>query len=292
MKIPIISTGMSGLVGTRVQELLKERYEFNDLSLTNNVDIVDYDSLIKHVEKSEAKVILHMAAKTDVDACEDDKILGEEGGAWLINVEGTRNIVRAAEKTGKRVIYISTDFVFDGTQAYYDENDKPNPVNWYGYTKLKGEEIVLTNGLESTVLRLAYPYRASFSGKKDFVRRVIEKMKNHEKVVGLIDHIFTPTFIDDIAEALDVFLDKELPGIYHLVGSQSLSTYDAMKLIANIFGFKTKIEKSTRSQYFLDRAFRPFKLALKNDKIEKLGIYMRRFDEGLKEMKIQLESIL
>ncbi len=292
MKIPILSTGMSGLVGTRVKELLADRYEFTDLSLTTNVDITDYDSVIKHVEKSEAKVILHMAAKTDVDACEDDKILGEEGSAWLINVEGTRNIAKAAEKTGKRVIYISTDFVFDGTRAYYDEDDKPNPLNWYGYTKFQGEEIILTSGVESTVLRLAYPYRAKFSEKKDFVRTIIEKMEKHEKVMGLIDHIFTPTFIDDVAEVLDIFLYRELPGIYHMVGSQSLTTYEAIKLIADTFGFQADIGKTTRSQYFLDRAFRPFKLALKNDKIQGLGVYMKRFDEGLREMKKQLQSTL
>lgn len=292
MKIPIISTGMSGLVGTRVKELLKDKFEFTDLSLTTNVDITDFDSVIKNVEKSEAKVIVHLAAKTDVDACEDDKILGEEGAAWQINVEGTRNIAKAAEKTGKRVIYISTDFVFDGARAYYDEEDKPNPVNWYGYTKFEGEKIILSYGTESTVLRIAYPYRAKFSEKKDFVRRIMEKMEKKEKVVGLTDQIFTPTFIDDIAEAIELFLDRELPGIYHVVGSQSLTTYDAIMLIADVFGYKTDIEKSIRSKYFLDRAFRPFKLALKNDKIHKLGVYMKRFDEGLKEMKIQLKSAL
>lgn len=290
MKIPILSTGMSGLVGTRVRELLQDRYEFTDLSLTTDVDITDFDSVLKHIDGSPARVIVHMAAKTDVDACEDDKILGVEGGAWGINVEGTRNIVEVAEKTGKRVIYISTDFVFDGACDYYDEDDEPNPVNWYGYTKYEGERLVLKDGVNSTVLRIAYPYRARFSEKVDFVRKMIGMMDKHQKVVGLTDHIFTPTFIDDIAEALDLFLEKKLSGIYHVVGSQSLTTYKAVKLIAHTFGFKEKIEKSTRDVYFHDRAFRPFKLALKNDKIQKLGIHMRRFDEGLDEIKRQLTT--
>lgn len=289
MKIPILSTGMSGLVGTRVEELLQDKYEFTDLSLATNVDITDFDAVLKHIAGSPAKVIVHMAAKTDVDACEDDKILGEEGGAWMINVEGTKNIMEAAEKTGKRVIYISTDFVFDGTGGFYDEEDKPNPVNWYGYTKYEGEKIILRDRRSSTVLRIAYPYRAYFIEKRDFVRKIIEMMESNQKVVGLTDHIFTPTFIDDIASALPIFLDKELSGIYHVVGSQSLSTYEAVKLIARTFGFRENIKQLTRDIYFRNRAFRPFKLALKNDKILKLGIYMRRFDQGLKEMKKQLK---
>jgi len=288
MKIPILSTGMSGLVGTRIAQMLADRYEFTDLSLATNVDITDADSVLKNVTNSQAKLILHLAAKTDVDACEDDKILGEEGGAWMINVEGTRNVVTAAKKTGKKVIYISTDFVFDGTSDFYNEDDEPNPVNWYGYTKHEGEKIVLREGMNSTVLRIAYPYRAQFSGKLDFVRKIIKMLKHHQKVVGLTDHIFTPTFIDDIAEAISIFLEKDLSGIYHVVGSQSLTTYEASKLIAVTFGFAENIEKSTREIYFRGRAFRPFKLALKNDKIRKLGIGMKRFDEGLKEVRKQL----
>jgi dTDP-4-dehydrorhamnose reductase len=288
MKIPILSTGMSGLVGTRIAQMLADRYEFTDLSLATNVDITDADSVLKNVTNSQAKLILHLAAKTDVDGCEDDKILGEEGGAWMINVEGTRNVVTAAKKTGKKVIYISTDFVFDGTSDFYNEDDEPNPVNWYGCTKHEGEKIVLREGMNSTVLRIAYPYRAQFSGKLDFVRKIIKMLKHHQKVVGLTDHIFTPTFIDDIAKTISIFLEKDLSGIYHVVGSQSLTTYEASKLIAVTFGFAENIEKSTREMYFHDRAFRPFKLALKNDKIRKLGIGMKRFDEGLKEVRKQL----
>lgn len=275
-------------MGTRIQELLQDYYEFTDLSLATGVDITNLEGVEKKFAGSPAKIILHMAAKTDVDACEDDRILGEEGSAWLINVIGTENIVNKAEQYGKRVIYVSTDFVFDGTKDSYDEHDVPNPVNWYGRTKYEGEQIVARAKVNSTIVRLAYPYRAKFAEKMDFVRRILSELEKTGKVYGLVDHVFTPTFIDDIAAAIKILIEKDLAGIYHVVGSLDLPVIDAVRLIAEIFSLKGQIEPVKRSEYFKDRAFRPSKLALNNDKIKKLGVSMKTFDEGLKIMKLQI----
>ncbi len=284
----ILGTGMSGLVGSRVMQLLKDKYDFTDLSFSTGIDITDYEQVLDIFDKSESSVVLHMAAKTDVDSCEDDKILGEEGGAWMVNVVGTQNIADAAKKTNKRVIYISTDFVFDGTQDFYKEDDIPNPVNWYGITKFEGEQLLIKSGISHTIVRLAYPYRSNFGEKTDFVRRIIEKTKKSEDLNSLTDHIFTPTFIDEIAQALDIFLSKEIGGIYHVVGSESLSPYQAVEKIFDIFGLKGNIIPVTREIYFKRRAFRPCRLAIKNDKISKLGVKMSGFSEGLRNIKKQM----
>ncbi|MBI2617184.1 NAD(P)-dependent oxidoreductase [Candidatus Gottesmanbacteria bacterium] len=284
----IVGTGLSGLVGTRIQELLREYYTFEDLSLKTHVDITNVEQVQKRVGESLASTILHMAAITDVDACEDDKILGEEGAAWRVNVEGTRNIIDAARKTGKKVIYISTDFVFDGTKEFYIETDTPNPLNWYGYTKYMGESIVTDSGVEFVIFRLAYPYRAEFSEKMDFVRRIIEKLTHKEKIFSLTDHIFTPTFIDDFAIAIDEVIRQNAEGIFHAVGSESLTPDEATKRIMDVFQLTGDVEKTTREVFFHDRAFRPCRLALKNDKIARLGVKMLGFAEGLSEMKKQL----
>lgn len=291
MKIPVLVTGMSGLVGTRIKDLLSSEFEFTDLSLATGVNIVNFEEVEKRLRESDAKTVIHMAAKTDVDACEDDKILGEDGDAWQINVLGTDNIVRASENTNKRLIYISTDFVFDGTKDYYTENDIPNPVNWYGRTKYEAEEIVMKSKVGSVILRLAYPYRSYFQERSDFVRRIIAKAKDAGEVEGLEDHIFTPTFIDDIAKALQIFLNRDVSGTYHVVGSLSLPVIDAVKEILSTFGLDAKVKNVKRSEYFRDRAYRPFKLALKNDKIKRLDVEMKRFDEGLLEVKKQLTNI-
>ncbi|OGG02327.1 hypothetical protein A2W14_03895 [Candidatus Gottesmanbacteria bacterium RBG_16_37_8] len=287
MTTPVLATGLSGLVGTRIRDLLAGRFDFEDLSLTTNINITDSSQVQEAFENSKAQVVLHMAAKTDVDACEDDKQFGEEGGAWQVNVLGTENIAFAAGNTGKRIIYISTDFVFDGTKEFYSENDKPNPVSWYGYTKFLGEQKLLESDVDVTILRISYPYRNRNNVRNDFVHRLIDVMAKDKKVYGLTDHIFTPTFIDDIAKALADFLTRNLPGIYHLVGSSSLPTIEAVKLIRDTYHLKAEIIPIDRKTYFKDRAFRPFKLALKNDKIQKLGLKMLTFKQGLKEIKIQ-----
>ena len=135
------------------------------------------------------QIVLHMAAKTNVDGCEEDKARDkeileykdpqkqeqawmEEKTAWTINVFGTQNIIDACQKTNKKLIYISTDFVFDGTKKAYSEEDKPNPINWYAKTKYEGEKIIQNSGLDYVIARIAYPYRAFFE-RKDFVRAIL-----------------------------------------------------------------------------------------------------------------------
>lgn len=273
-----------GLVGSRVVELLKDRYEFD----FSDVDITDRSLILKKIKSSDAQIVLHLAAKTDVDGCELDKSLRKDGKAWKVNVEGTRNVADACFETNKKLIYISTDFVFDGTREAYSEEDTPNPINWYGQTKYEGEKIVRRASCPWLIVRFAYPYRANF-GKLDFAREILERLQMGKKIKGITDHIFTPTFIDNIAFALDVLIGNNSRGIFHVVGDQSLTPHDAGLLIAKTFNLdQNLISKSTRAEFFKDRAPRPFQLSLKNDKIEKLGIKMRTFEGGLKEIKKQI----
>jgi dTDP-4-dehydrorhamnose reductase len=289
MKIFII--GGSGLVGTRLVELLgKEGHRLDDLSLANGVDITDPSSLEIIRNDKEHEAVLHLAAKADVDGCEQDKPLGEYGMAFRINVIGTKNVVAACQVSKKKLLSISTDFVFDGKKkppAKYSEDDRPDPINWYAETKYKGEEIVRNSGLNYAILRIAYPYRAdAFALKKDFVHAIMGRLAQNKSVAAITDHIMTPTYIDDIAYAIDAVIAHDATGIFHAVGSQGLSPYDASILMAEQFGFdKSLITKTTRAEYFKGKAHRPFNLALNNGKISELGVRMRMFEEGLKELK-------
>lgn len=283
----IIGTGISGLVGSRIQNLLEQYYSFEDLSLATGIDITDSEKVKARIGASSASTILHMAAKTDVDGCEEDKIFAEEGVAWRVNVEGTHNIVDAAKGSGKKIISISTDFVFNGTKACYSEDDPPDPVNWYGYTKYLGENIIRESGLDWAILRIAYPYRSHYPEKLDFVRKIIDRFTKKEKVTALTDHVFTPTFIDDLAVAIDEIIRQNAKGIYHAVGSENLTPLQATEKIMQEFHLEGEIEKTTRDVFFRGRAFRPCRLALKNDKITKLGVTMLGFSKGLEELKKQ-----
>lgn len=286
----ILGTGLNGLVGSRIVELLKDKYEFENLSRSTGFNIEDRINVAEKIKSSDAQIVLHLAAKTNVDGCEEDKSLGEQGEAWRINVEGTRNVASACLETNKKLIYISTDFVFDGTKEVYSEEDIPNPINWYARTKYEGERIVQSLKTPWIIARIAYPYRANFT-KLDFFRAILKRLQDGLPVAAITDHIFTPTYIDDIAFALDTLINNNSQGIFHVVGSQSLTPSDAAILIAQEFGLdQSKIGKTTRVEYFKDKAPRPFQLALKNDRITELGVRMKTFEEGLREIKRQQEN--
>ncbi|OGH24385.1 MAG: hypothetical protein A3B47_01305 [Candidatus Levybacteria bacterium RIFCSPLOWO2_01_FULL_39_24] len=283
----ILGTGLDGLVGSRIIELLSGKHEFENLSLSTGADITDRNAILQKIKNSDAQIMLHLAAKTDVDGCELDKPLGEKGDAWKINVFGTQNVVDGCSESNKKIIYISTDFVFDGTKEAYSEEDAPNPLSWYAKTKYEGEKIVQTSKIPWIIVRIASPYRAVFK-KLDFTRAILKRLQEGLSVVAVKDHIFTPTFIDDIALAIDVLIADNLQGIFHAVGSQSLTPFAASILIAKEFSLdSSKITETRRAEFFNNRAPRSFQLALKNDKIQRLGVKMKTFEEGLREIKKQ-----
>ncbi len=290
----ILSIGGNGLVGSRVAELLQDKYAFTTVSSSTSVDITNPSTLELLKNDTVHDEVILFAAKTDVDGCEADKLLGEQGDAWKINVEGARNVAEACKEAGKKLVYISTDFVFDGEKTPeegYREEDIPNPVNWYGKTKYEGERVVKDSGLPYLIVRVAYPYRAVFEKKVDFVRAILGRLKDGRPVAGVSDHIFTPTFIDDFAYALEALLDQDASGIYHVTGSEFLSPYEASISIAKVFGLDTDlVSKTTRSEYFAGKAKRPFNLSMNNAKIKRLGLSMRSFTDGLQEMKHQMSS--
>lgn len=304
----ILGTGLTGLVGSRFTELLSNAYEFEYINLENGINILNKESVFDAISSSKASLVIHMAAKTNVDSCELDKkrdqeileLINQEDRepafineqtAWAVNVFGTQNIIDACRKTNKKIIYISTDFVFNGQKKSYEEDDMPSPINWYAKTKYEGEKLVQNSGLKYIIARTAYPYRALFE-RNDFVRAIIKKLEKHEELTMVTDQIIKPTFIDDFVNALDILIQKEETGIFHVVGSQSISPYDTAIKIAREFGLdETLISKTTRREYFMGKAPRPFCLNLKNDKIGRLGIEMSTFDKGIKEIKNQINTI-
>lgn len=293
IKPQIIGLGLSGLVGSRIVELLRDKYDFVDLSISKGIDITKQETLKALRGYRDARFVLHLAAKADVDGCEKDKIFGKDGDAWRLNVLGAKNVAQICALENKKMIYISTDFVFDGTKPQeqsYSEDDTPNPLGWYAKTKYQGEKEVETSGCEHIIARIGYPYRAKYEIKKDFFRAVLDRLNQGLEVRAITDHIFCPTLIDDIAYALDSLITNDASGIYHIVGSGSVTPYDAALKITEVFNLDLSlVSKTTREEFFKDRAPRPFNLSLKNDKIKQLGVKMRSFEEGLSEIKRQLE---
>ncbi len=308
MKIAL--TGASGLVGSRFFDLLKSKYEIIPISSSFKVDITDKRSLNKFLKDMNPALIVHMAAKTNVDRCEEDKeadlkklekekvfVDGKinfenldsenwkgSSSAFGTNVVGTKNLADYATKNGIKMIYISTDFVFNGeNNEGYFEDSPTDPINWYGETKLYGENLIPSDGL---VVRISYPYGYKNPIKKDLVWTLVEVLENVETPKLVFDQIVTPSFIDDVVKGLDFLIDKNTSGVVHLCGNNYFSPYEIGVAIAREFNLNEgKIQTVKRSELYKGRAKRPFKIMLKNDKIKNLGFEITDFFDALKKIR-------
>lgn len=277
-KLKIAATGLDGLIGSRVAQLLQNDFHFIPLSI-NKMDITNKEQVFSTLKNINFDLFLHLAAYTNVDGAEKDKNL-----AWQINVDGAKNVFEAVYNKGKKFIYISTDFVFDGENSPFFEDSPPKPVSYYGLTKYEGEKIVKDKAM---IIRLSYPYRASFELKKDIVRSIIDILKQKKPIKGIIDQILTFTFIDDIAVAFKYLFQNHSNEIFHIVGEDSLSAYEAILNICDVFNLdKRLVEKTTFDQFYQGKAKRPKKGIIKS---KKNNFYkMKKFREGLLAVKKQL----
>lgn len=303
----IILTGSTGLIGSRFEELMFESHEIIPLSSSQGVDVTDEDSIINFFNGKEADVIIHLAAKTDVDGCETDKsndlkeleVSGNDipglnihdvdsskwkgkKSAFAINAMGTKNLCETAKARGIKFVYISTDFVFPG-EGEYTEESQTRPINWYGMTKWCGERFI--DSARDLLVRLSFPYGYPSPVKPDFIQKIIGFLRDNDEVSLISDQTITPTFIDDIVFGLDFLLQKNATGIYHLSGSSSEDPYHIGQKIKEVFGYKANINPAKREQIYIGKAPRPFKSVMRNDMIRRLGFTPKTFDEGLELIK-------
>lgn len=307
----VLLTGATGLVGSRFVELENNKFYLEAILREENkpagikkvykANLTKKDEVKKAIKEAEPEVILHLASFTDVDGAEKERG-NEKGAVFALNVLATRYICQAAKERGAKLVYISTDFVFDGKKGSYEEDDetakKSDDISWYGWTKLLGEKEVLKSGVIFLIARIAYPYRAKYGQKTDFVRNIIERLRNRTLYPMFEDQLLTPTFIDNISRALVILIKDDQEGIWHVVDNTTLSAYHAAQNIADVFDFdKDRVEKGSLKGFFKNHpasAPRPKNGGLKNDKVNKfLAKYqtsMQPFREALLSMKRQVTS--
>ncbi len=267
----IAVTGGSGLVGSRIIELLHGDFEFIELS-HREMDITDRDNVHHALRDLDYDLLLHLASYTNVDGAQKEPEL-----AYRMNVEGTRHLFEVARSGNKKFVYISTDFVFDGTKPPYFEDSPTNPLGVYAKSKHEGERIVGNDGM---VVRISYPYRASFAKKMDFVRVIRQRLAESQPVQGIRDSAFTPTFIDDIAFGLKHLMQNYTPEVFHLVGSLTLSPFEANVAIAKRFGYSAGLVVPVSfADFFKGRAPRPQYSEIRSNKVNLPP--MKSFVEGL-----------
>ncbi len=284
----ILGTGLSGLVGSRIVEMLSGEYIFENLSLETGVDITKKEDVDRYFSRSDAPWVFHLAAYTDVQGAEKERSLGTESVAWKVNVLATEYIIENCSKYHKKLLYIDTDYAFDGTSGPYAEDAIAHPLGWYATTKTEGASRILTMGDQGLVIRISNPYRAHPVGKKDFVHKMLERLQQGLEIKAPSDQLFVPTFIDDLALAIEALVKQNAHGVYHVVSDTPLSPFDAALSIAQVFSCDEKlVSKTTFSELFKDRAPAPQYSVLTQGKIKALGIAPVSFHDGLLKLKEQ-----
>lgn len=295
----ILITGSNGLLGQKLVELLsrcigynlllaskEERSVFGEGMLTYvRMDLTQRQEIRNVVEEFEPEVIVNTAAITDVDKCETEK-----EATWRVNVTGVENLVQAAKLTGARLIHLSSDYVFDGKSGPYGELDRPNPINYYGKTKLASENVLRTSGIPSAIVRTIVLYGQAREVRNNFVLWVLKNLNEKKQIRVVDDQISTPTFVDDLAYGILKIIELERTGIYHISGPDMVSRYGIALAVAKVFSLDRKLLSPVKSIVLRQAAPRPLKTGFITLKAETdLGIKMSGIEQGLIALRHQLQ---
>ena len=242
------------------------------LDITNKVDAATL------VQKLNPDYIIHTAALTNLDHCENDKRL-----AWDINVEGTKHIAVIARKINAKLVYISTDYVFDGSKGMYNEDDSTHPTNCYGETKLGGEKVVKETCNDYIIARPSVLYSWN-SIKLNFVTWVMQGLKKGKVITIVKDQLNTPTLADNLAELILELIERDETGIFHISGSERINRYDFAIKIAEIFNLNKNWIKPITSDQLNWIAKRPMDSSLDTSKISRIKKPLN-IEEGLRRMR-------
>ncbi|MCK5683724.1 dTDP-4-dehydrorhamnose reductase [bacterium] len=208
-------------------------------------DVQEREKILQICNKVKPDVIIHTAAITDVDLCEQEHEL-----AVNINLEGTVNILNYAEESGCKLVFISTDYVFDGQKGNYIETDETEPINFYGQNKLETENIIKETIENYLIIRTSSLYGIADNIQNNFLLWILKKLKKDEKVPLFIDQIVNPTLTDNLASNIFELISAEATGIYHLAGNDSMSRYEFGELVCEVFNYdKILLEKVSLSDF-------------------------------------------
>ena len=261
-------TGAGGQVGTELRSLLPGAIAADHSSL----DVSNEDIVWRALTNKKIDVVFHVAAMTDVDACERDP-----ASARRVNALGTRNLASVCGALGIYLIALSTDYVFDGRGRYdHDENAATKPISVYGRTKLEGEIAVADNCPQGAVVRTSWIYG---TGRRNFVRKVLDRTSTDESIYMVTHQVSSPTWARDLAPALVKLARKRPSGIFHLTNEGHASRYDWARAIVELAGLDPERVQPVESVPTLAR--RPGYSVLVNKRARSLGISLRPWQESL-----------
>jgi len=291
--LKLLITGASGLLGHKVAQLaLKQKHEvysiYKDhpinLGTPIKLDLNNLNEIARVIIKLKPHAIIHTAAYTNVDGCEINKDI-----AWKVNAEATKHIAIASTNMNAHLTYVSTDYVFDGEKGLYSEEDEPNPESYYGYTKLKGEELTKEHSQEWCITRTSVIYGWGQTQKLNFATWIINNLKQQKEVKILTDQYVSPTLNSNLAEMLLEIVSRRITGIFHTAGATRASRHEFALKLAQIFELNTNLIKPAKMNELPWKAKRPKDSSLNVSKASALlNAKPLKLNEALKRMKRRL----
>ena len=242
------------------------------------MDFTDPGAVKDIFENSLPEVVVHTGAISKPDDCEKDQWV-----AYQANVEGTITLLNEAETLESFFIFLSTDFIFDGTKGMYKEDDTPNPVNFYGKTKLEAETAVKEYPYGWSIVRTVLVYGRPLSGRGNILSVVKEKLEKGEEYSVFNDQVRTPTYVTDLANAIITIISQRATGVFHISGKDVLTPYEMACHTANLLQFDPALIRKVTAEEFVQPAKRPAKTGFNIEKARRiLGYNPLAFEEGIR----------
>lgn len=283
--IDFLVIGASGMVGgSLLVEFSKHgaaagTYNHQARQTLLKLNICNFDEVVDLISRSKPKVVLLPAALTNVDYCERNPKI-----SYQVNCLGTYNVVRAVKATHSRLVFFSSDYVFDGITGPYKENDLVNPINIYGMHKVFAENVIFSNLSNFLIIRTTQVFGPD-ERKRNFVLRLIENFANGVQTFVPIDQIGNPTFAPNLARTVYHLVQKNVTGIFNVVGSERISRYEFALRIAKVYGVDPTLIKPVNTDLLNQVAKRPLNAGLGTQKTEhEVGYNLPGFTDGLLKM--------
>lgn len=286
-KKKVFITGANGLLGQKLVAQLIEKGSFHVIASGKGecrlpgegfdyliVDITNKDSVEKELAEVRPDIIFHCAAMTNVDQCE----LNQEA-CYDSNVNATAYLIKAAEACEAHFIFVSTDFIFSGEEGLLDENAIPAPVNYYGETKLEGEQMVMACKTKWAIARTVLVFGIAHDmSRTNIVLWVKSSLEAGKEIQAVDDQFRTPTLAEDLAAGCILIAEKEAEGIFNISGPDFLNPYEMANITADFFGLNKELIKRADSSSFTQPAKRPLKTGFVITKAqEQLGFEPKTF---------------
>lgn len=298
----VLITGSNGLLGQKLINLYKGIDDINLIATSrgenrypdevgytyHSIDVTDENEVHRVISEVNPDTIIHTAAMTNVDACETDKL-----GAETLNVDAVLYVVEAANSVDAHIIHISTDFIFDGENGPYEETDAPEPLSYYGETKLASENIVMHQAkkwsIARTILVYGIVHDLSRSNIVLWAKGALEK-GNPINVVN--DQVRSPTLAEDLAMGCRLIERREAEGIYNISGKDQMNIVEIVHQVADYFGLDKSIITEVSSETLNQPAKRPPITGFDLSKsMQVLGYNPHSFEEGIAVLMSQISEM-